>query len=185
MSVAIPQSTATLALDDLFDKIVARTAERLDPAPACHFGWREAPKQVNQGTGGANRIVLMPGDPNGKVGDIDDHKNPGRTPGQVATMSELGTLYLWAYDASAATDARVQWRAVRRLHDVVIATLQATHSGRWKQVSKRFLRPDLERPFGAEIELVFTVSAMVPGDLVPQVIGGTKTAAWTINGRNC
>jgi hypothetical protein len=177
MTIAIPQSNATLALDLLFDRIVAGVAQRLEPAPNCVFGWNESTKQINQGTGGGNRIVLQPGDASGKVGDLDSAKLPGRDPPPVATMVELATIFLWSYDPSAS-DQRTQWRACRRLHDVVIPICIRTFRGRWKQLSKTWLRTDLERSFGAEMQIVFAVEAMIPDDLVPQAPGGTVT---TIN----
>lgn len=185
MTVLVPQSAATLSLDYLFDRIVTQSAERLDPAPACFFGWREPGKQLNQGTGGANRILLVPGDPGGKVGDIEGGKRPGRDPNGLATMVEVATLYLWSYDATDPTDARLQWRAARRLHDVVIPLCIRAFRGRWKQMAKTWLRSDLERPFGAEMQVVFAVESMIPDDLVPQVAGGTVAAAFTINGIDC
>ncbi len=186
MTVQIPQTTAQLALDAVYDVLVTESADRLDPAPAVHFGWREAPKQVNQGAGGANRIVLQPGDPSGKVGDLSGGKMPGRNPPPVATLAEIGTLYLWAVDLSDSTDARKQWIATRRLFDVVIASLQRNFTGRWKILSNKWIRTDLERPFGAEIELVFAVEAYVPGDPIPVAPGGTVTTiAHLINGASC
>jgi len=186
VSVPVPQSDATLALDYLFDRLESETADRLDPVPAVVFGWREAPKQVNQGTGRANRIVLSPGDPGGKVGDLEGGKLPGRNPNSLATMVELATLYLWAYDATAATDARKQWRACRRLHDVVLPICIRAFRGRWKQLSKSWIRSELERPFGAEMQVVFAVESMVPDDLVPYAAGGVVTGIdLSINGQDC
>ena len=80
-------------------------------------------------------------------------------------MLEIATLYLWAFDGDDPTDAKLQWAAARRLHDVVFGIIIRTFQGRWKQVSKRFINIDQERPFGAEIEAVIQVEAMIPDDL--------------------
>ena len=165
MTVEIPQSEATLALDYLHTTLADECALRLDPAPSVVFGWREAPKQVNQGVLGANRVVVSPGDPTGKMGDFMSAKLPGRAPRPLATMGELVTLYLWAFDGSDPTDAKAQWAAARRLHDVVFGVLIRTFQGRFKQVSKQWLNVDRERAFGAEIEAVIMVEAMIPDDM--------------------
>src|SRR5262249_31903901 len=133
------------------------------------------------------RVLLVPGDPGGKVdAGLLGGKNPGRDPNGVATMIELATLYLWSVDLSSATDAHVQWRACRRLHDVVIPICIRGFRGRWKQLSKTWIKPETERPFGAEMQIVFAVEAMIPDDLVPQAPGGTVTTIHTtINGAAC
>lgn len=181
-------STAKLALEHLFERIVAETAERVPVnPPSCVFGWREAVKQSNQGSGGAARVVLQPGDPTGKVGDLGGAKGPGRNPPPVATMVELATLFLWAVDLTDTSDMG-QWRAARRLHDLVLPILIRTFQGRWKQLSKEWMRPELERRFGAEMKVVISVEAMVPGDVIPEAPGGTVPAtgvALSINGSSC
>lgn len=184
MSVPVPQSDATLALDYLFDRLTSETAERLDPAPVVAMGWRQPTYQVNQGPSGAGRVLLVPGDPGGKVGDLISAKRPQRDPAPVATLVELATLYLWAYDGTDPSDARLQWRAARRLHDVVVPIVIRAFRGRWKLVSNQWLRSDLERPFGAELQLVIAVEAMLPDDLVPQVAAGIITGV-AINGAGC
>ncbi len=178
MSVTVPQSAAKLALDHLYERIVAETAERLDPVPVCVFGWREAPKQVNQGAGGANRVVLEPGS-NGKVGDYAPAKLPGRNPNPLATLVELATLFLWGFDGTDPTDARLQYIAARRLHDVVIPICIRTFRGRWKASGPEWLKPEAARPYGAEMKVLFAVEAMVPDDLVPEAPGGTVTSVRT------
>lgn len=175
MPVSVTQTDAKLALEHLFERLAADVALRLDPPPECSFGWREDWKQINQGTGGANRIVMLPGDPGGKVGDLQKPSGPGRNPNPLAAMAELATILLWAYDATDPTSALLQWRAARRLHDVVIASCIRTYRGRWKQVGKQWVRPELERPFGAEMQIVFAVEAMVPDDLVTQAAAGSIT----------
>jgi len=167
-------STATLALEHLYNRIVARTAER-DASTACVFGWREAPKQTNQGSGEANRVVLQPGDPNGKVGELTGAKLPGRNPPPIATLIEIATLFMWGYDGTDPTSDLLQYRAARRLHDIVIPIVIRTFRGHWKQVSSTWMKPETEQRFGAELQVVIAVEAMIPDDVVPEAAGGTVT----------
>lgn len=174
-------STAKLALEHLFERIVAETLERVPPADvgdpppvACHFGWRESSMQDNQGVAGAARVVLQPGDVTGKVGDLVGAKLPGRNPPPLATMPELATLFLWAQDPDDDTELG-QWRATRRLHDLVMPIVIRNFRGRWKQLSKEWVKPTLERRFGAELRIVISVESMIPDDVVPQAPGGTVT----------
>lgn len=178
-------STATLALEYLYGRIVAETLERVPsvapataPPISCVFGWRQAVQQSNQGPAGAARVVVQPGDATGKMGSLDGAKIPGRNPPPLATLNELATLFLWAVDKSDTSDL-AQFRAARRLHDLVVPIVIRNFRGRWKLVSNQWLRSDLERAYGAEMQLVIAVEAMVPDDLVPEAPGGTVT---TING---
>lgn len=173
-------STATLALEYLYQQIVDGTAERLPAAsPSVVFGWREPVKKDNQGPGGANRVVVQPGDAGGKVGDLEGAKLPGRNPPPIATMIEVATIWMWAQDPNDSSELG-QWRAARRLHDVVVPIIIRTFRGRWKQLSKVWVRPELERRFGAEMQMVIALEAMIPDDVVPQAPGGTATPEITI-----
>jgi len=181
-----PLTTAKLAVEHLFERIVAETLERVPPtAPEteppirCVFGWREATRQTNAGPGGAARVVVQPGDPAGKLGSLEGAKSPGRNPLPIATLVELVTIYLWAVDRDDRSEL-AQYRAARRLHDLVVPIVIRTFRGRWKLVAAEWVRPELERRFGAELRLVVAVEALVPDDVTPEVAGGTVTPAGTI-----
>ncbi len=169
-------STATLALEQLLIEVQAGVALRVpvDP-PAIVFGWRQAPQQINQGSTGASRIVISPGDKAGKIGAYSGAKLPGRNPNPLATLGELATIYLWAVDAVDVTDLG-QYRVARRLHDLVVPILIRKFKGRWALVSSEWLRPELERKYGAEMALTITVEAYVPDDVDPTAPGGTVTS---------
>jgi hypothetical protein len=171
----------TLALEYLFQRLQAETLERRPPTPpnltppiSCVFGWREPSKQTNTGPGGAARVVLQPGDPSGKIGSLEGAKLPGRNPAPVATLVELATLYLWAVDPTDRTELG-QYRAARRLHDLVVPIVIRSFRGRWKQLDATWVRPELEQRFGAELAIVIAVEAMIPDDVTPEVAGGTVT----------
>ncbi len=157
-----------LALEHLFDRIAAETLERVPPTLpsttppiSCVFGWREPTKQTNQGPSGASRVVVQPGDQTGKLGTLDGAKLPGRNPPTVATLVELATIYLWAVDATDKSELG-QYRAARRLHDLVVPIVARNFRGRWKLMSASWVRPELERRFGAELALVIALETVIP-----------------------
>jgi hypothetical protein len=49
--------------------------------PAVLFGWRERQKQINEGVGGANRIVMVPGELEGADGTPEGIDGPGDNEG--------------------------------------------------------------------------------------------------------
>lgn len=42
------------------------------------LGWKERTKQINQGIGGANRVVFVPSGPNGAAGPLASIRGPGK-----------------------------------------------------------------------------------------------------------
>ncbi len=151
----------TLALENLVDRIQARfTADGTTAAIA--FGWKEPAKQVNQGPGRANRIVFVPGDPNGAIGEVGPAKYPGRNPRPLGTLGELVTVYVWAYDATAPTNERSQYGAARRLFDAWYRAAYIAMRGHFRLVSTKWVTGKTERPFGAEIEAVIAIESEIP-----------------------
>lgn len=167
------------ALPLLFDAMSAILAADVIPPPTMKFGWKEVAKQINQGTGRANRIVFAPGDEHFEFGKDLAPDKPGRNPRPLATEEELFTAYIWAVDNSDRNNERLQYEAARALYDAWRRALYlATHTDgdngigpaavvmqRWSKSGDR-----LERPFGAEIIAVCTVQAMVP-DIADDELG--------------
>lgn len=160
------------ALPLLFDAVSAILATDVVPAPAMAFGWKEAAKQINQGSGRANRIVFAPGDEVFGFGKDLPPDKPGRNPKPLATEEELFTVYIWAVDRTD-TSERAQYEAARLLYDGWRRAMYlATHTdgdfgiGPMSIVSQRWNKGNqknmIERPYGAEIIAVCTVNAMVP-----------------------
>jgi hypothetical protein len=105
------------------------------------FGYRERAKQINQGVGGANRIVILPGDPNGgggKMGtapkdvglrDIDDPAQPADAPRvgvvrAIASWERQFSISIWAADEASQRDELLQAVAVEAMFERVVQCLE-------------------------------------------------------------
>lgn len=164
-------SEPVLALEVLYENVRARLGEE-QPGTVVAFGWRERAKQVNQGTGRANRVIFEPGDA-GKAGGYSGAKRPGRNPRPLGTLTETCTVYCWACDAESAEAANqelAQWRAARMLHDAVYRAIQlALRTKAEANLNVKFDAPEwvltnVERPFGAEMKFRLTLDAMIPDE---------------------
>lgn len=166
--------TDVLALEQLFADLQADFAA--DGASTVFaFGRKEVTKQINQGPGRANRIVFVPGlYPGGDLGKDLPPRNPGRSPRSIATLGEVFTVLVWAYDGAAPENEFKQYKAARLLYDDWRAALyRATHAdepldaptvGRVSILDQRWVTEKNERRFGAEIQIVCVVEAMVPDE---------------------
>jgi hypothetical protein len=103
------------------------------------FGYRQRAQQLNQGVGGANRVIFLPGDPNGNGGkiataprdvgrrDIYDASDP---PVRVAELRPLASwerqfaIAIWGWDASAPRDELAQAAATEDLFERTIQALE-------------------------------------------------------------
>lgn len=113
----------TLALPSLYSAIGARLASEAPlvgdpPAPVPiavqWFGWREPARQHI-----GNRFVWVPGEPDGKVGDLGPPRFPGtRAEGRpLWNMPEAFHVYITGYDATAPENELLQYTAARLLLD--------------------------------------------------------------------
>ncbi len=105
------------------------------------FGYRERAKQINQGLGSANRVIILPGDPTGAGGkmgaapkdvglrDVFDPAAAADAP-RVAVVRALASwerqfsISIWGYDDSAARDELLQAVAVERLFEQTLQALE-------------------------------------------------------------
>lgn len=153
-----------LPLEIVFDAVKALFDDE-GPPVACVFGWREVPKQINQGPGGAARVVFVPG-LDGKAGEYMGARRPGRNPRPLRTLVESARVHCWAFDSTAPNDERAQYRAAMLLHDATVRAIElALRSADAPNVpgdGKSFdepvwIRKDSERAFGAELAFTLRV----------------------------
>lgn len=150
-----------LALELLFDSVVARFAAEVAPgvAPVPNlFGWRDPAQKLTTGA----RILWIPGNPNGDLGSLLPATQPGRNPRSIATLAELFTVEILAHDAAALENERAQYHATRLLFDAWLRAVYLAMPGRVALVTNEWITDRKERRFGAAIRAVCTVSAMVP-----------------------
>jgi hypothetical protein len=107
---------------------VAKAFEDMPHTAMVAFGSREKARQINQGGGTANRVVIEPleGD---VVGELLPPRGPGANPLRTATLRSSATVYVWGYDSSAPTNEAMQYRAARELLRHVVSALWSEAAG--------------------------------------------------------
>lgn len=134
----------TDALEQLADDVVAYFAAS-NVRAAVSIGWKERTKQINQGPGGAARVVFQPSDDDGSAGNFDlTNMRAGEVPIfdttktpplQVAHARRLRTWHetivvnVWAHDDSKPDDERAQRRAAKTLVSWTMRAVQASAAG--------------------------------------------------------
>lgn len=133
-------------------------------------GWKQRAQHLNQGAPGANRILLIPGDLQGRDGKLDrELRNTGRNPRVLITWERLVTMSVWACDTSQKDSDEAQIVAVENLLEQAI---QAVHTGvdpdtktpvglaniTWGSV--RWTVANQEMAFGREVLVDFTQQAV-------------------------
>lgn len=157
-------------------------------------GWKERPQQINQGPGGANRIVLYPGrKPGGETaaaGELTRENRPSTTnPRALITWRKLMTMSIWAADTSNLQDEELQIAAVEQLLEWAIqaahyavdpATQVAVGVANLEWGSLEYTIPPVNMRFGQEIMLEFTQKCPLFDQTIgiafpkPGIIRGTK-----------
>lgn len=162
--------TTVLALKTLFDAVVERfDAESTECAMS--FGWKEPAKLAVSA-----RITWAPGDQSGSVGDVGPARQPGRNPRPLATLRELCTVSVQAYDPSAPTDESSQYEATRLLYDAWYRAVYLAARGTFEVVSTQWVRPRSGMTHGCAIQTVIAVDAMIPdAPLVTAGVGAEIT----------
>lgn len=142
-------------------------------------GSRSYAKQVNQGPGRANRIILIPGDDpqtgGGAGGKITGPRRSGGNPRHLFNVAWELLVSIWGYDGTAATNERAQIVATQTLFRWVARAVQdfAKADATWGSFD---WTPQPERAFGREILASLTYNA--PFD---DVEAGTATPGPQIN----
>jgi hypothetical protein len=146
----------TLALEQLYDAVVARfTADGTVATSA--FGWREPARQTPPPS-----CRWYPGDPSGSLGELGAPKQPGRMPRSLGTLGERFTVVIASHDATAPDDERKQYKATRLLFDDWWRAVYLAAYGTVRVVSARWVIEKVERRYGATIEVVCAIEAMLP-----------------------
>lgn len=150
---------ATLALPHLFDAVVSRFTVEGTNVPNL-FGWRTSGQQLTTGP----RIVWIPGDPNGSLGQVSPPRNPGRNPRPIATLDELFTVEIVSSDSTHPESERHQYQAVRELFDAWFRAVYLAAHGTVRILSTAWIGPAKERRHGAGIRAVCAIQAMIPDE---------------------
>lgn len=158
-----------LALPKLYDAVVARLAAEAPlvgdpPAPGppiatSYFGWREPAKQYP-----GNRLVWVPGEPSGAIGEIVAPRMPGnRQTGRPFTnLEEKFHVFVTGYDAAAPTIERAQYVATRLLFDELVRCIHLAAFGNYAIKSASWVIDKKEFRAGATILLNGTIRAVQP-----------------------
>ncbi len=147
-----------LALPWLYDQVVARFT--LEGNTAVHrFGWRAVGHQID-----SNRVIWVPGDPNGEIGAVIAPKFPGiRETGRPLTnVLEGFHCYITGYDRTAKDNERAQYVACRLLYDDVIRAVYLAAHGNFEFRSSKWVTDKKEFRAGATILLTGTIRAVQP-----------------------
>lgn len=108
----------------------------VDPAVEVLCGYRQRAQQLNQGGGGANRVIFLPGDPNGAGGRIEQPRDVGRqelsdeNDVRVANIRPLASwarqfsISIWGWDSTAPRDELVQAGATEALFEQTLRALE-------------------------------------------------------------
>lgn len=129
-------------------------------------GWTQRPRIINQGTPGANRILLIPGKEPGAAagagGILTRDSRPSTTnPRALVTWRKDVTMSVWAVDTTDLHNEELQIAAVENLLELAV---RAAHSAvtlrnvglaaiEWGAV--RYTIPPSEMAFGKEILVEF------------------------------
>lgn len=157
------------------------------------LGWTKRTQQINQGPGGANRVVFTPSDDSGKSGRIVGTQQPGpRTfgtqPNQITVRplvdwERILTVSIWAADTTAPSDEALQIEAVETLFEWTVRAVQAAtkNNGRWTEAG--WTVSPVEHSFGRELRVglifrhpIFDVENDVvkPQGAIAPVLSGTS-----------
>ena len=144
------------SLPHLFDAVVARFALDGTNVPQ-FFGWLEPSRQMP----GLTRIVWIPGDPSGAMGEVTAPKYTGMNPRQRATLHELCTVEITAFDAGAQAVERSQYQVAREIFDAWLRAVDVAAVGTYSIVKTEWVGGDRVLRAGATIRVVFSVQSPV------------------------
>jgi hypothetical protein len=144
----------TLALPNLFDRVVARFAAEGTNVPMT-FGWLAPFEQLRTN----QRITWVPGDESGSLGTIGAPKYPGGQERQLSTLYELCTLHIVAFDPAARSDERAQYQMTRELFDALSRAIYLEAHGTYKLSAAKWVQGDRVLRAGASIRVLLELQA--------------------------
>ena len=153
--------TAVRNVYEIIGTLLATKAETRDVE--LQFGWRERSRAV-QGTA-HSRVILVPGDPSGGIGEWGAPKWPGRRdngPRPLGNINELFTLYVYGINTDSTECEMAQYEATRLLWDDVYAAVYHAAFGQFQIVSHKWDTTYTERRFGAAMVVTVMVQAQQP-----------------------
>lgn len=150
------------ALPHLFDRVVARFA---DEQTVCEqaFGWLAPAEQMR----GLRRITWTPGDEGGGLGEVGPPKYQGQNPAQLATLYELCTVEIQAFDPGNRSNERAQYQVTRELYDAWLRAVWLEAHGTFQVRASKWPAGDRTRRAGALIRVVLAVQAPVFDTPIP------------------
>lgn len=155
--------SVVFALTKLFDDVSARF-ESDGTLAVMAFGWRVSAQKVS--TDGRSlvgpRVLWIPGDESGDMGEHTGAKYPGRNPRSLDTLAELVTVEVTGFDLSCPEDERAQYEATRELYDAWYRAVYLAAFGTYQIVSTGWVVDKRERRAGATIRTVLAIQAMIP-----------------------
>lgn len=165
-----------LALEVLYEAVVARFADEGPDNVSQPFGWRY-PAQQHVGP----RIVWVPGNPYGAAGVSAPARNPGRVPRPLATYLENFYVIVSSQDESEPENERLQYRTTRILRDQWHRAVYLAAHGTFLIESEEWLTDKNERRFGTALLIVCTIEAAIldilPGDVPTNAFAPDGTGA--------
>lgn len=152
-----------LALEKLFDDVNAQFLADSSNV-AMTFGWREPVRQTEP----FRRVVWVPGDPSGSLGDLGGARYPFQDPEvsgrPLQNLAELFTCYISASDDTDPTNERKQYHATRLLYDAWVRAVWLSAHGTYVIRSSAWVTDKNERRFGATIRVVGAIMAKIPDE---------------------
>lgn len=170
----------TVRIRDGFEHLITMVRQYLtDNGVTCTVvvGFRELAKQINQGTGRANRLVFVPASESGDAGRIVSVRDPGRriitqtdpvvdetvTVGEVRSLGDWDqniTLSVFAHDGANPRDELAQHVAVSELLQWAKRAVDNTGFANITWGAVRYVVPK-ENTFGAELRVGLTFSSPI------------------------
>lgn len=144
------------------------------------FGWRKPPTRLEPG----QRVIWVPGDDeSGDLGELAPARHPGRNPRPLATLRELFTVYLCAYDPTQPESEAAQYRAARLLWSSWYRAIHRTAYGTFRIQRARWFGDNHLRRNGATIRVLLTLEAAITENLQDVLEAHTGGAEITVEFR--